>query len=147
LLVLELVSPRLPKLGVADPMVVKRSVSDSSTLETCDNDCTLASSELVSALLTLENVLKPAGAMVTVLPIELLTCAIFSPTAWWAMSITRLSPMLKPRIMTIDKLRVAFRNALRTPRVIVFMCGTILRNAANSLKKFSCGKNWTLCCC
>lgn len=48
---------------------------------------------------------------------------------------TRLKPMLRPRIITIDKLRVVFRNAFRMPSVIVFMSGTILPPPENNLKE------------
>lgn len=67
--------------GWDEPMVVRRSVSVSVTFVTCARDLTFAISDVVSALLTLEKLLKPAGEIVTVLPIELLTSAIFWLTA------------------------------------------------------------------
>lgn len=63
--------------GWAEPIVVRRSVSVSLTLVTCAIDCTLDNSMLVNELLTLEKLLKPAGAIATVLPIELFTWDIF----------------------------------------------------------------------
>ena len=65
--------------------------------------------------------LKPAGAMLIVLPIELLTDWIFWLTAWRAISIVKARPMLSPSITTIDTARIEFRKTFLKPREITFI--------------------------
>lgn len=113
--------PNRPNDGVDEPVVDWRSVSVEVTPVTCVMDLSLSSAVVVSALLVWLPGVKPAGEMLIVLPMELLTLAILLSTAFWAMSMVRAKPMLRPKIMTIDAVRTPLRNALRTPRVIGFI--------------------------
>jgi hypothetical protein len=118
--------PERPNDGALDPVVDSRSVSVWTTLLTCATSATFARSSLVRALFACEPGLKPAGAMVIVLPMLLLTLAILFSTAFCATSIVRLRQMLSPNIMTIDMVRTPFRKAFRMPLLTGFMCGRLL---------------------
>src|SRR5665213_1736332 len=101
------------KEGVEEPMVVSRSVRFSVRLVTCGSELTLDSSLVVSELLTELEPLNPAGAILTVLATELLISVIFCSTACLASSMVRLRPILIPSMLTIETVRIVFRNAFR----------------------------------
>ena len=121
--------PMLPA-SMADCKVVvlesRRSCKTPVTLTTCPSDLIFVNCASVNGSPPPSKPRAPAGDTVIMLPIELLTESILVCTPWRATSIASAKPMDRPSIMTIEKVRTTLRNALRTPRLTVFILCLII---------------------